>query len=365
MVIIALGFLLYIWKFNDNDTNTVKVGVSLPLSGEAAIYGESMKNSILLAYEDAKNKQNIELFFQDDLGTANGSVNAINNLLLNNVDVIIGASQSKTALPIIKIIDENKIPIISPAASTVELDFSSHYFFRVWASDSYDGGNISNYLIRNFNPNSTKVAVFYTESAYGEGIKSIFEKNITKANFTIVFSEKFEEGISDFRTQINKIKESEANVLFLPGYYAEIKTILKQIKELKLNIQILGTSSFNDEKLLSDPTMKEATNGIIFSYPTFEIDNPNNRKTNDFLIKYKNKYNKNGDVFGANSYDCLMLINKAISLGAKLPNEIKNMFYKIEEFDGAGGKFHFDKNGNVIKSFNTYIIENGKTKKIK
>lgn len=339
----------------------IKIGISLPLTGEASIYGKAMKNGILLAYDTLKNKDKIELVFKDDKGKAQHSINAINSLLLNNIDVVIGGAQTKTAEPILPILEKKQILLISPFATSKDFDTSSSYFLRMAASDIYDASRLSEYIKENYIENTT-IAIFYTNSAYGEGIKELFEKEMNANNYKIVFSEAFNEGDRTFRSKLQKIKELAPKLLFIPGYYAEITTIIKEIHEIGLKTQIIGTSSFNDEKLLKNKRLKNAIENIVFTYPSFDIDNAKG-DTLDFLKIYKKKFGINADIFAANSYDALILIDKAIEKKKKRTS-LKEAIYSVDSFDGVSGFINFDKNGNILRNFDIYKVINGRTEKI-
>jgi len=93
-LVIAL-FLLAGCQTGEKDYITI--GVILPLTGDAAIYGQAMKNGIDLAYHNSKIKDNIKLVYEDDLGDNLGALNAGHIMLNRKADVVIGGSQSKTA----------------------------------------------------------------------------------------------------------------------------------------------------------------------------------------------------------------------------------------------------------------------------
>lgn len=362
IVLIIIGYIFISPTNKKNEKNQIKVGVILPLTGDAAIYGKAMKNGIELALEESTNREIYTMMYEDDKGEQNEANSAVTLLISKRIDVLIGGAQSKTANVLISQIEKNKIPMIAPGASSTDFNKSTNYFMRVWPSDSYDGEILGNYVAGQTNIN-TDIAVFYTGSKYGEGIKQVFEKIIKENGNEIVFSERFIEGSRDFRTQIQKIKESGAEVLFLPGYFTEVSIIVKQIIELGLNdIQIYGTSSFHDQKLIDE--LGEALNDIIFSFPDFDI-NGKNANTKEFGDNYFKSFNIKADIFSAYAYDCFKLIDYAVSLGARTREEIHDKVLNVENFEGAGGNFSFDKFGNVIKTFSIYQISNGDFLKLK
>ncbi|MBM4056046.1 MAG: hypothetical protein FJ264_15545 [Planctomycetes bacterium] len=349
---------------NQSDTSEekdiVKIGAILPLTGDAAIYGQSMRNGLQLAFDESILKNSIQLLLEDDMGKNLQATNAGQLLVDKHVNAIIGGAQSKTADVLIPMITKNEIPLISPGASSVDFDKISPFFFRLWPSDSYDGKIMADLIIKKLDIRD--IAVFYTNSKYGEGIKRVFEDIVKNNNGNIVFSEPFTEGAKDFRTQILKIKQSGAKGVFIPGYFAEVSIILKQIKELNIDIKILGTSSFHDDKLLD--CLGESMEGVIFSYPEFDIESENS-VVKEFSEKYVSRYKVKPDIWAALTYDCFKVVEKTLINGAKSPKEIRNALLNIRDFPGAGGTFSFDENGNVIKSYSILTVINGKIIKYK
>lgn len=363
IVVFAIIVLLAFVRCNSRGKNqsdlseekdVVKIGAILPLTGDAAIYGQSMRNGLQLAFDESIIKNSIQLLLEDDMGKNLQATNAGQLLLNKHVNVIIGGAQSKTADVLIPIIIKNEIPLISPGASSVDFDKISPFFFRLWPSDSYDGKIMADLIVKKLNIRD--IAVFYTNSKYGEGIKKVFEDIVKRNDGNIVFSEPFTEGVKDFRTQILKIKQSGAKAVFLPGYFAEVSIILKQMKELNIDIKILGTSSFHDEKLID--YLGETMNGVIFSFPEFDIESENN-VIKEFSIKYTTRYNMKPDIWAALTYDCFKVIEKALINGAKSPKEIQKKLLMIRDFPGVSGIFSFDEDGNVVKSFYILTVKNG------
>jgi len=86
--------------------------------------------------------------------------------------------------------------------------------------------------------------------------------------------------------------------------------------------------------------------------------------TVSFSKKYFQDYGVQADVFSANTYDCFKIIELAIRNRAKNSKVLQQQLLKINEFHGAGGKFSFDKMGNVVKEFSIYIIEDRNIRKI-
>jgi len=101
----------------------IKIGLITPLSGDVKTYGESVRNSFLIAVEEANAKggvagMKITYVIQDDKNDATEAAN-VANLLVNQyrVKAIVGAVTSKATIPVSDIIQAAKIPTLTPTAT--------------------------------------------------------------------------------------------------------------------------------------------------------------------------------------------------------------------------------------------------------
>lgn len=344
----------------DNKKPIVKIGAVLPLTGDASGYGKAIKNGIDLAYNESPIKDQIQIIYEDDAGQAQTGVNAINKLAEQKVNVIIGGAMSSVAAAIAPISKDKKITLLSPTATLPSLTNAGEYFFRLWPSDNYDGEIMANHAYNSLG--IKKVAVLYINLDYGVGINQVFTDKFKGLGGSVVYDDGYAQGATDFRTQLQKVKESGAEALYLPGYYQEIANILKQAKELNLKIQILSVNSFYDPKLLE--IAGPVAEGAIFTYPIFD-DESKEPITAKFVEKYKAAYNEKPDAFAAQGYDSFKLVESVIQSGNADNEAIKNALSKIQNFEGAAGRFSFDENGDVVKDLRIMTVKNGKFETLK
>ncbi|GHT41063.1 hypothetical protein FACS189443_2310 [Planctomycetales bacterium] len=158
--------------------DTFKVGVELPLSGDAAQYGAAMKNGIDLAYSESPIKSDIQLLYEDDRGDPKTSTSIVTKFVSNNkVDVIIGGAMSSIAASIIPITSKHKTVVISPYATAAELFREGKYFYSLLPSDDAEGEYMVNYMA---SVGIDSIGVLYINTDYGTGIAAAFTKGCEK-----------------------------------------------------------------------------------------------------------------------------------------------------------------------------------------
>ncbi len=110
---------------------------------------------------------------------------------------------SSAALAMAPIAVRNKVVFISPTASNPKLTMAGDYFFRVCPSDAYEGEFVANVAYNKLKVR--RVSILYINNDYGIGLKDSFKKVFEKLNGDIISEGSFNEGDSDFRSQLAKI----------------------------------------------------------------------------------------------------------------------------------------------------------------
>lgn len=350
VVIVTIAGVL-IWNMGKTyNSDSIKVGVILPSTGSGAIYGNDIKRGIDLAYQQSSLKGEIELVYEDDGTDVTKGINALNNLSFRGFDIIIGGIMSNVANGLLPIVNNKHILLLSPKATDVGLSRKSDYFFRIWPTDDVDGKYAATYIVDSMK--LKRIAILYDNGTYGVGINREFKNNLTNKDVVLVFDEGFENGQTNFRTQISKIKQVKPDVVFVPAYYKEAVLILKQMNELNCDFYVAGVSSYNEEAIkIAAGKLKDK---VFYTYPQYSV-NSNNPQSKLFTELFK-KYNKDREpnAFSAHGYDAFRIIEKCIvrlkDEGKNInPDNMKNEMENMEPFHGVTGTMRFNQYGDADK----------------
>ncbi len=358
IIFVLLSFVLIV-GCNQKKKDEIKIGVILPLTGNAASYGESMKNGLELALSelnqmDFKNDP-IELIFEDSEAKPANAVFAINKLITaNNVDAIIGPLTSGEVLSVAPIAEKEKTVLITPTASSPAITKAGDYIFRNLTSDVFDGIAIARYAFTKLN--YKKIAIAYLNNEFGNGLRDAFKLEANNLGMIITKEEAFLQDAIDFKTQIELIKKSKSDALFIVGG-KEMGRFLKQASELKMDLPILSVGVFEDPDIL-----RIAGKTIENAYYTFRTFDPNseNEEVKKFVTSYQSKYLKEPDLYASLSYDALKMIAFALIKKDVNSSNLKEELYKIKNFPGVTGMTTVDKNGDVNKPMGIKSVRNGK-----
>ena len=172
----------------------------------------------------------------------------------------------------------------------------------------------------------------------------------------IIAEEAFQQGATDFRSQLTRIMSGDPQVVYIVGY-KELGQLLKQSVELGIKTQFLSTVLFEDPEILK--VSGRAAEGVIYSARGYDITRKDYVMQN-FVNTFRTKYNRDPDIFAGYSYDAMKILALAMERGGTTPDSIKNALYAIKNFPGVTGVTTFDANGDVIQAATVKTVKNGK-----
>ena len=339
------------------NTDTIKVGAYLPLTGEGASWGQNALAGITLALDEINsqggiNGQEIELIVEDDLCTSE-SVNAVQKLInVDGVSALLGPVCSSAAGPAVPIIQQEQIPNVLIGASAPDLTATGDYIFRVYPSDAFQGKEAAKYIYENMG--ARKVAVVYVKNDWGQGIKEVFVEEFENYGGEIVYSSGVLQTETDFKTEIGKIEDSEADLLYFPVYPTNAIAAFKQMEELEFEIPIVGGDSLSGEEVVSSGY----GDGAIYLVP--EIGGA--EEIADSIKALDGFEDLEVNFIAPLAYDASMVLFDAIKIAGDDPTAIKEAL-RVTSYVGAmGSLIEFDDMGDISYSeYSVYIIRNGES----
>lgn len=355
-----------------NDGNgsekVLKIGGIGPVTGAAAQYGEAVKNGAELAVKEINeaggvNGYQLEFKWEDDESDTEKAINAYNTLKDWGMQVLLGTVTSTPCEAVVERTHEDNMFQLTPSGSSVDA-IKYDNAFRVCFTDPTQGTLAADYIAES--GIAKKVAVIYnSQQTYSTGIYENFAVECKAKGIDVVCAEAFtDDSATDFSVQIQKVKESGAELLFLPMYYQEAALILKQSNTAGLNVKFFGGDGLDGliKQLGGDVAMAD---GVLLLTPFFI--NGTDEKTSSFVANYRDTYKIDPNQFAADAYDGVYAIKAALekaeitdpSMGiSELGDKLKVAFTQIE-IAGLTGNMTWSENGEPAKSPIIITIQNG------
>lgn len=345
---------------SDEQSRKTQIGVILPLTGSGAVWGQNAKKGIDLAVEEINRQggvggNDVEVIYEDSQTLPKFAVAALNKHIdVNQVEACIVDMVSSNVLAMAPVANREEVVLISPGASSPKITHAGSFVFRNWPSDALQGELNAQHAYEKMRARTA--SILFINNEYGVGLQSVFSAEFTRLGGTIEVVESFEQGASDFRSSLTKLKATPTDVLYILAYPKEWPLILVQAKELGINVPILGTETTEDPTIIENAG--DAANGVIYSVP--EKPSQTDERVAHFLEAFREKYGEEPGITADAAYDAVYLLVDAIRENGYDGPRIRDYLLTVKNYHGAAGATTFDENGDCIKPFIFKRIEGRK-----
>lgn len=252
LAVIALAFALLHGPTSPASAKpVVTIGITLPLTGDIALLGQSNKNAILLAEARLPQgtKYSYKLVFEDDqFKTALGASTANKLISADGADALISFGS-----PVGN--------VVSPIAEAAHVPHINDF-----ASDSHVANGVYNFV--DYTPSYEDSAKFIAELKK-RGITSLvffaqqdnpgataiiksFSTDIQATDIAVLSTQSFTTGTRDFRTQIDKVKGLNPQIYVLEATTPELEILTQQLRDagVKTPVTTMEAFEFSDKPAL-------------------------------------------------------------------------------------------------------------------
>lgn len=360
-------------KSTSASAEAFKIGGSGPLSGDAAVYGNAVKNGAELAVKEinAKGKVQLEFKYEDDQADGEKAATAYNTLADWGMQASSGATTSGAGQAVSPLYQQDDIFAITPSGSSTAVIYqnadneSDPYgnVFQMCFTDPNQGVASADYISEN--KVGTKVGVIYrNDDNYSTGIFNKFKTEAKKLGLDVVAEQGFANGTTDYSVYVKKCKDAGADVVFLPIYYQPASQILAEAKKQGYETKFFGCDGM-DGILDMEGFDTSLAEGLYMLTP-FSAD-AEDELTQNFVKNYKEAYGDTPIQFAADAYDSVYAIAQALEeSGVKASDATSDITAALEKeftsmtFNGlTGSDVTWNANGEVSKAPKAVVIQNG------
>ena len=361
---------------------SIKVGIYGSLTGTTATFGKSTLNGAQLAFDELNaaggiGGKKIEYVAEDDQSKAEEAATAVQKLInQDHVVALIGEVASSRSLAAAPIAQQNGVPMISPSSTNPEVTKKGDFIFRACFLDEFQGRVMARFAADSLH--MKRVAILKDiKNDYSVGLAQFFSDEYKARGGSIVGEQAYNEGDSDFRSQLTALKANNPEAIFVPGYYTEVGSIARQARELGITAPLLGGDGWVSDQLLK--IGGEALNGSYYSNH-FALDQPS-EPLQKFFKDYNAKFKSNPDAIAGLAYDSANLLIDALkrlqasdaaafealddsksgdAAAAKAARaKLRDLINNVKDFPGITGVINFDANRNPVKPAVVIKVENG------
>lgn len=326
---------------------TIKLGVSEPLSGAASSLGVPVLESIKIAAEYINSQggiggKKIELLIRDDQSKADVAVQNFRRLAEEGVYGVIGPNQGSSALAVAPVLLETKVPMCGFQNTISITKLGNPYIFRCQTSDS-DNTHAALSFAKN-KLNAKTVAVLYTGDAYGTEAYSALQDVAKSLDITIVAAEKLNYGASDTTAEWTKILSAKPDTIILWGSGSTMSVALRNGSQLGNTAPIIGSQGVAPAAIIK--SAGASAEGVYMV--TLNAPDKVSKEQEELSKIYKKK---NGEdytltIYDIIGWDAVHIYAKAIENAGGDKTKMVEGLEKLQDFKLAGGSYTYSKDSH-------------------
>lgn len=328
--------------------NTIKIGLVTTLTGNHSVTGIAIRNGLELKIKEVNDAggikgRMIELVIKDDKGDVYLSEELSRELINEGINIILGYELS-SKLPVIEALSEEKVVLISPTMTSVELANIDDNFFRTIGTNFQQGES----LARVANKQDQQTTIFYDESnqLFAEGLIQGYASNFNGQVEAIMLNG---DPIEQSELIINSINQSTDSVLIIENS-SDTVTVAQIIYKNGFDVNIYSSNWGISNNLYLQGG--KALEGAVFSSVLGNLEDDNYKK---FDQNYQAYFNTTPDIASLYAYEAGILTTEVLTRSKDYKYEtILASFKKIGKVSGVMSELEFNSYGDIIREI--YIV---------
>ena len=367
LILFALAVVLSLFGLTSKgDSQTIKIGAVVPLTGRYAALGGQVKTGYEIAVQHINaaggvtvggKKLQIELTMLDDESDPTKTVARLETLASQGVVAYLGGAGSDLHGAAASIADKNKIPYLGVAFAFYGIHQQGlRYLFSPFPK-SPDLTRETFVFLDAMIPAAQrprKVALFLERTDWGKEMGSGWQNLAKKHGYEVVASGEYAPGSKDFSDLILKAKSAGAEtVLALPSP-PDGMTIVKQMKELDFNTKVNLFIRAADPPVWSQNLSKDGDYVLLSPGWHFAAKYPRVTELNE---AHQKLFNRPSDPLVGPAYACLQILADALTRAKTLDREKLRDAVAATNMTTVGGPVRFrpDGTGEVKVFFQQWL----------
>ncbi len=323
----------------------ILVGLGAPLSGQYAWGGEQYRVGAAYAIQKVNEAggvlgEQVRLVPGDDAADPDQAVAVANKFVSDGVNFVVGHWSSGASIPASKVYEKAGILMISPSATNTKLtDEGGPGIFRICGRDDRQGTYIGDYLADNWADKN--IAILHDGGAYGQGLAEETKKQLNTRGIAETMFDSYMPGEVDYSPVVAKVRDADADVLFVGGYPAEAGLILREARDQNDDLQFVSGDSLSttDYWLITGP----AGDGTLFTF----FPDPRYNPVNNELVEEFRAQGIEPDGYTLYAFAAVEVWAQAAEKADSIELDAMVASLRSNTFNTVLGELSFDENGDI------------------
>jgi branched-chain amino acid transport system substrate-binding protein len=347
-------------------TSPIRIGSTLPLTGNLAFFGQHSRWGTELAVSEANAAggvlgRQVEVDYQDNQCNPAVGVSSVTRMLSDKTEVaLLDGVCSSVILAIMPVVQRAGVPlIVANGSATAIADASgvggNKWTFKVNPSDVSLTEALVGWLQQNGKADG--IGFLGEDTDYGRAGVQAFEQALGRRGLKLGSVDYYQQGTADFTTVLTKVRRANPKSLALYSVGADFQNLIRQYYGMGLTIPLTGRLLTDQipAEILSSGKLDGAT--AVQPY-TAEIDLPANH---DFIAAFQKMHGAPPNLLSYEAYETTRVLLDAIRRSGNAdPAAIRDALQTTKLHSILGAEIQFDDHNLAHNNAVIVMVKDGK-----
>lgn len=344
------------------DLPPVRLGLVVPMAGEAGRVGQSMRRSAEMALADWTERlgRKVDLVVGDDQFDPKQAVTTAEKLVQDGVWGVVGHFYSSSSIPASVVYHQAGVPMVTPTSTHPRLtEQGFQNVFRVCGRDDQQAVTAAEFMLSRLR--ARRIAVVHDRTDYGRALADALARTVERrAGRRIVATELIAQGEKDFSALATRLKAVEPTAVYFGGIFREAGYLIRQLRQAGV-----GAAFVSDDGVLDQEFVKIAgEEAAAGTYLTFERDPVRLPSARAAIQRFETQYGPIGP-YALHTYDAVGVLLHAMQVAKPRTNtqeELRKVIQAIHttSYHGTLGTLRWDMKGDLVAPpYVMYVTQKG------
>lgn len=329
---------------DESSSNTFRVGLEAPLSGEQSVLGKGMLKGAQLAATQLNTRggilgKQVEVVPIDDAADPATGVKAAKSAIADGLDGIVGPYNSGVGIETLPLyIEAGLVPIrLTSDASTNGLGFTLQPM-------TYQIAPVASQALTDWLGAKTVAIAYDPTQNYTVSVSKALKGSLEKAGVTVTAYEKVQPGKKSYTGVVDKLAAGKPDVIYAAVYFPEGGLIAKEMQQGKVESQCIADYASYDTGFVETAGVSAARACPVVGVPAPQDFSGADPK----VAEYRDEFGQDPGTWSPYTYDSLnFLADGAKKAGGTAAKKLTGALDGIKGWKGWTGSVAIDpQNGN-------------------
>lgn len=347
-----------------SNTNTLKIAVAGPMTGDNAEYGIGFGNAVDLVarkWNDnggitvGNTTYQVEVVKYDDKSESDEATTIAYNIVSDpNIIGVIGHFASGICMVAAPIYQQAKYINISPTSSHADYSSIGDYIFR--NNTVIDAETLVGVKIAIEDLGGKRIGILSIDTEWGQSAGNEMEKHIVEQGGTVALRQEVSEAAVDFATEIANFKSADADVILVAGLYGTLGPFIVALQNSNYLVPVVGCSNSYTDQMLEYAV--QAPDIEVYA-PVAFFAGDTDPAVKDYVQLYTETYGAAPSALTTQAYDSADILLESVARAQSLDRKSIQKAMLETNYEGMSGHTTFDEIGDAHKEFTKVTIKNG------